>query len=93
FLTSKNSVIQDNIISSNKGPFGCGIRLNQWSDNNQIINNIINSNHYCGIDIFLSEYNNITNNIIDLNEGYGIRLHTSSNNIIQNINIDCSSNR
>jgi len=80
--SSRNNIIADNNISNNTG---CGIYLQNYSENNTIVNNIV-SNNDDGIGLSFSRKNTITDNNELLNDDCGIRLYYSSNTTIMNNN-------
>lgn len=90
FLWKTTNSKIENIISFNNES---GIKL-EYSSNNIIINNNLNSNKLYGI--FMHKYSNnniIANNIISFNKGYGIYFYirNSNNNIYNNNFINNSS--
>ncbi len=79
---SNNNIIANNVANSN-GNYG--IYLFSISDNNTIINNIVNFNNVSGIELWGSNYNIIVNNVASGNDR-GIYLWDSSENTLSSNN-------
>ena len=80
---SSNNKLENNMVNSNNW----GVFLGQYSNDNTLSNNIINSNRYMGIYLQKSKRNDLIFNKIMGNK-YGIYLYEFSNyNILSNNNI------
>ena len=85
---SNNNIITDNIANSN-GNYG--IYLFSISDNNTIINNMVNFNNVSGIELWGSNNNMIANNNASGNDR-GLYLWDSSENTLSGNNADSNKN-
>ena len=85
---SSNNIIANNTANSN---INIGIFIVSISDNNTILNNIVNFNNLSGIELWGSNNNMIVNNIASGNDR-GIYLWDSSENTISNSNADSNKN-
>jgi parallel beta-helix repeat protein len=77
---SGDNIFYNNSITNN---YKDGILISKGSLNNYFINNFINYNHDCGIDL-KSDFNNILNNIITDNVDCGIYCSGSNNDLSRN---------
>jgi PGF-pre-PGF domain-containing protein len=91
FLASSNyNIVTNNDLFSNS--FGLGLITFEFEDstninanNNQIINNNLNFNKYCGMFLWnLRHFNNITSNNASNNNLFGIAVLNSTNQVISN---------
>lgn len=85
---SSNNIIANNIANSNRN---IGIFVVSISDNNTIINNIVNFNNVSGIELWGSNNNMILNNTASGNDR-GIYLMDSSENTLSSNNGDSNKN-
>jgi len=83
------NMILDNYVAEN---IGCGIKISDHSDNNEITNNILSRN-WCAMGIDVSCNNNVAENIISDNGcGIGVSVVCFNNDFVDNIienNKDC----
>jgi len=84
-LSSHGNLIRDNVMIYNLGAYGNGYgMIIRGSNDNQIVDNVVNSNDN-GIYLDLSSENNLVKgNDVNLNEEEGIFISTGSNNIVKN---------
>ncbi|MCZ7358352.1 MAG: right-handed parallel beta-helix repeat-containing protein [Candidatus Methanoperedens sp.] len=85
---SGNNIIANNIANSNEN---IGIFVVSISDNNTIINNIVNFNNVSGIELWGSNNNMIVNNTASGNDR-GVYLWDSSENSLSGNNADSNKN-